>query len=139
MHGHVLPVTSHHTTSTTTTAHTCRYDAALTYSQVWVSVANGIAYVHSDFYNGAASTAQCERLTAAIREVGKIPASDDGGVKAVLLMGGEHNYGNGINLNTIEASEDPEMVRIGGGERQRTIVHPTLRCTTCSAMSQIKS
>lgn len=74
--------------------------------QVWVSVDKGVAYVHSDFYNGAASTAQCERLTAAIQEVGQL---DD--VKVVLLMGGEYSYGNGINLNTIEASEDPDMVR----------------------------
>eukprot|EP00903_Cladosiphon_okamuranus_P006434 g6295.t1 len=80
-----------------------------TFQEVWVSVANGIAYVHSDFYNGAASTAQCERLTAAIREVGTISSGDDSGVKAMLLMGGEYSYGNGINLNTIEASEDPEM------------------------------
>jgi len=69
-------------------------------------VDNGIAYVHSDFYNGAAGTAQCERLTAAIKEVG---GRED--VKAVLLMGGEHSYGNGINLNTIEASDDPEKAR----------------------------
>ena len=67
---------------------------------------NGVAYVHSDFYNGASGTAQCERLTAAIKEVG---GRED--VKAVLLMGGEHSYGNGINLNTIEASDDPEKAR----------------------------
>ncbi|CAN0439305.1 unnamed protein product, partial [Scytosiphon promiscuus] len=81
--------------------------------QVWVSIDKGVAYVHSDFYNGAASTSQCERLTAAIQEVGQ---RDD--VKVVLLMGGEHSYGNGINLNTIEASEDPEKVR-----KQPTVVH----------------
>ena len=74
--------------------------------QVWVSVENEIAYVHSDFYNGAASTSQCERLTAAIQEVGQ---RDD--IRVILLMGGEHSYGNGINLNTIEASTDPQMVR----------------------------
>lgn len=104
-------------------------DATLAYPQVWVSVANGIAYVHSDFYNGAASTAQCEKLTAAIRDVAR--SSGDGGdcdVKAVLLMGGEHSYGNGINLNTIEASDDPEMVREGERNKRiklyRTVFHP---------------
>ena len=71
-----------------------------------MSVDNGIAYVHSDFYNGAASTSQCERLTAAIQEVGQLDT-----IKVVLLMGGEYSYGNGINLNTIEASADPDMVR----------------------------
>lgn len=102
-----------------------KYDATLTYPQVWVSVANEIAYVHSDFYNGAASTAQCERLTAAIREAARISGSNDGGVKAVLLMGGEHSYGNGINLNTIEASEDPEMVRRGGGSKGSILRYST--------------
>lgn len=75
-----------------------------TFQQVWVSVDNGIAYIHTNFYNGAASTSQCEALTAATREIGE---RDD--VKAVLLMGNEHSYGNGINLNTIEASSDPQM------------------------------
>lgn len=73
---------------------------------MWAWVDNGIAYVHSDFYNGAASTSQCDLLAAAVREVG---GRDD--VKVVLLMGGEHSHGNGINLNTIEASGDPQMVR----------------------------
>ena len=76
--------------------------------QVWVSVDNGIAYVHSDFYNGAASTCQCKRLTAAIQEVGRRDS-----VKVIMLMGGENSYGNGINLNTIEASTNPQMVRLG--------------------------
>ncbi|CAM9684180.1 unnamed protein product [Ascophyllum nodosum] len=74
-----------------------------TFQEVWVSVDSNIAHVHSDFYNGASSTAQCERLTKAIREVGQ--RTD---VKAVLLMGGDHSFGNGINLNTIEASAEPE-------------------------------
>eukprot|EP00904_Undaria_pinnatifida_P013582 jgi/Undpi1/9354/HiC_scaffold_26.g11812.m1 len=71
---------------------------------VWVSVDNGIAYVHSDFYNGAASTCQCKRLTAAIQEVGRRDS-----FKVIMLMGGENSYGNGINLNTIEASTNPQM------------------------------
>lgn len=80
-----------------------RVFASLT--KVWVSVDNGIAYVHTNFYNGATSTSQCEALAAATREIGE---RDD--VKVVLLMGSEHSYGNGINLNTIEASADPQMV-----------------------------
>lgn len=67
---------------------------------------NGVAYVHSNFYNGAASTSQCKALSMAIKEVGQ---RDD--VRVVMLMGGEHTYGNGINLNTIEASPDAQRVR----------------------------
>jgi putative two-component system hydrogenase maturation factor HypX/HoxX len=40
-----------------------------TFQEVWVTVDGGVAYVHSDFYNGAMSTEQCEHLTAALREV----------------------------------------------------------------------
>jgi len=47
---------------------------------------------------------------AAIRQVGKSSSSDIGDVKAVVLMGSEHSFGNGINPNTIEASEDPGKV-----------------------------
>src|SRR5690606_33284723 len=60
-----------------------------------------IAYVHFNFYNGAANTEQCmelrDRLVA-------LKASD---VKYIVYMGGEDFWSNGIHLNCIEAAEDP--------------------------------
>ncbi len=40
-----------------------------TFQEVWVTVDGGVAYVHSDFYNGAMSTEQCEHLTSALKAV----------------------------------------------------------------------
>ena len=54
-----------------------------------------IGYLHFDFYNGAMSTDQCNRLRAAIIESKKR-------VKLLVLMGGRDVWSNGIHLNVIE-------------------------------------
>ncbi|MFT7774471.1 enoyl-CoA hydratase-related protein [Roseateles sp.] len=51
-----------------------------------------------DFHNGAMSTAQCQRLLAALREV---KARD---TQVLLLLGGSDFFSNGIHLNCIEAA-----------------------------------
>ncbi|OGB12802.1 MAG: hydrogenase maturation protein [Burkholderiales bacterium RIFCSPLOWO2_02_FULL_67_64] len=51
-----------------------------------------------DFYNGAMSTARCERLRAALLQVRERPT------QVLLLMGGEGFFSNGIDLNSIEAA-----------------------------------
>lgn len=55
-----------------------------------------------DFYNGAMSTAQCQRLLAALREV---RARD---TRVLLLAGGDGFFSNGIHLNCIEAAAHRE-------------------------------
>jgi putative two-component system hydrogenase maturation factor HypX/HoxX len=52
-----------------------------------------------DFYNGAASTGQCHRLTSALRSA----AAQD---TRVLLLQGGSTFCNGIHLGVIEASPD---------------------------------
>jgi putative two-component system hydrogenase maturation factor HypX/HoxX len=54
------------------------------------------------FYNGAMSTGQCERLTAALR----IAATQD--TRVLVLRGGE-TFANGIHLNVIQAAASPEI------------------------------
>lgn len=61
----------------------------------------GIGYLHFDFYNGAMSTEQCERLRAALVQAKQRP------VRTLVLMGGQDIWSNGIHLNTIEAAPDP--------------------------------
>jgi putative two-component system hydrogenase maturation factor HypX/HoxX len=61
------------------------------------------AYVYFDFYNGAASTEQCQDLT---RRLIELKQSD---VQFIVLMGGVDFWSNGIHLNCIEASKDPPM------------------------------
>jgi putative two-component system protein, hydrogenase maturation factor HypX/HoxX len=51
-----------------------------------------------DFYNGAMSTAQCERLRDALRRVKQRDT------QVLLLLGGEGFFSNGIHLNCIEAA-----------------------------------
>jgi putative two-component system protein, hydrogenase maturation factor HypX/HoxX len=51
-----------------------------------------------DFYNGAMSTDQCERLLAALRQVKQRDTS------VLLLLGGRDFFSNGIHLNCIEAA-----------------------------------
>jgi putative two-component system hydrogenase maturation factor HypX/HoxX len=58
-----------------------------------------VGVLHFPFYNGAMSTTQCERLTAAVRFALAQPA------RVLLLLGGPDFWCNGIHLNVIEAAE----------------------------------
>ena len=51
-----------------------------------------------DFYNGAMSTARCERLRTALLQV------RERDTQVLLLLGGEGFFSNGIDLNSIEAA-----------------------------------
>lgn len=72
-----------------------------TYRELGYEEADGVGYVHFDFYNGAMSTRQCERLAAAIRFAKARPT------RVIALMGGPDFWSNGIHLNVIEASPTP--------------------------------
>jgi putative two-component system hydrogenase maturation factor HypX/HoxX len=72
-----------------------------TYRELGYEEAEGVGYVHFDFYNGAMSTRQCERLTAAIRFAKSRPT------RVIVLMGGPDFWSNGIHLNVIEAASTP--------------------------------
>jgi len=58
-----------------------------------------VGFLHFDFYNGAMSTRQCERLLAAYRWACARPT------QVLVLMGGADYWSNGIHLNTIEAAD----------------------------------
>lgn len=60
-----------------------------------------IGVLHFAFYNGAMSTAQCERLLAAYREALRQPT------RVLVLAGGPDFFSNGIHLNVIEAAASP--------------------------------
>ncbi len=72
-----------------------------TYREIVYTEEEGIAYIEFNFYNGAMSTEQCKRLLEVIRYAKGRP------IKAIVLLGGEDFFSNGMNLNTIEASESP--------------------------------
>jgi putative two-component system hydrogenase maturation factor HypX/HoxX len=60
-----------------------------------------VGYLHFDFYNGAMSTTQCERLREAVRDALAQPAP------VLVLMGGSDFWCNGLHLNVIEAADSP--------------------------------
>ena len=62
---------------------------------------NGVGYLHFDFYNGAMSSEQCDRLREAYL------AATQREVRVIVLMGGVDFWSNGIHLNCIEAAASP--------------------------------
>lgn len=74
---------------------------ALPCQEVWYEQEAEVAYLYFPFHNGAMSTEQCQLLLSVYRHVAMLP------VKAIVLMGGEENWSNGIHLNHIETAENP--------------------------------
>lgn len=72
-----------------------------TFREIWYEEENQVGYLYFEFYNGALSTNQCQRLTQAFL------AAVDRPTKVMVLMGGSDFWSNGIHLNMIEAAEDP--------------------------------
>jgi len=72
-----------------------------TWQDIAYREANGVGYLHFDFYNGAMGTIQCQRLLQAYRWALTRPT------RVLVLMGGADFWSNGIHLNLIEAAESP--------------------------------
>jgi putative two-component system hydrogenase maturation factor HypX/HoxX len=60
-----------------------------------------VGYLHFNFYNGALSTAQCERLRASYARARRRPT------RVIVLMGGADFWCNGMHLHCIEAADSP--------------------------------
>jgi putative two-component system hydrogenase maturation factor HypX/HoxX len=74
---------------------------ASTWSDIRYQEFGPVGVLHFSFYNGAISTAQSERLLAAYHQACRRPT------RVIVLAGGTDFWSNGINLNVIEASEQP--------------------------------
>lgn len=74
---------------------------AKTFREIKYEEANDTGYLYFDFYNGAMSAEQCNRLHQAFIAAKQL------NTKVIVLMGGEDIWSNGIHLNVIEASEYP--------------------------------
>lgn len=72
-----------------------------TFREIWYEERNNVGYLYFEFYNGAMSTDQCQRLREAFLGACKRRT------KVIVLMGGRDFWSNGIHLNTIEAADDP--------------------------------
>ncbi|KAM0247151.1 hypothetical protein ACHAP5_004230 [Fusarium lateritium] len=111
-----------------------------TLQDIWIDFApipgkNDVAFVYFEFYNGAMSTSQCSRLIKALEFLALQESVD-----AVVLMGGDSYFSNGIALNVIEASCDPSGESWRNINRIDDVVHmlfdvfPRKNVTTVAAL-----
>ena len=75
--------------------------AGQTYRDIWYEEEAEVGYLHFPFYNGAMSTAQCERLRQAFHRARSRPT------RVIVLMGGSDFWSNGLHLNVIEVAANP--------------------------------
>lgn len=76
-----------------------------TFQEIFVIIQKQeIAHIHFRFLNGAMNTSQCLRLRKVIETIAQLEK-----IKIIVLRGGKDFFSNGINLNTIEASKNPEL------------------------------
>lgn len=101
-----------------------------THQEIWVDFASypnarRVAYVYFDFYNGAMSTEQCSRLIEALEFVASTHVVERR-LSAVVLMGGDSYFSNGIALNVIESSRDSAAETWRNINRIDDVVHMLL-------------
>jgi putative two-component system protein, hydrogenase maturation factor HypX/HoxX len=72
-----------------------------TYRDITYHEADGVGYLHFDFYNGAMSSDQCTRLRDAYRYARSRPT------RVIALMGGPDFFSTGIHLTVIEGAAEP--------------------------------
>jgi putative two-component system hydrogenase maturation factor HypX/HoxX len=70
-----------------------------TWQDIAYEEASGVGFLAFEFHNGAMSTSQCERLREAFLAAANRPT------RAIVLLGGEDFWSNGIDLNAIEAAD----------------------------------
>lgn len=72
-----------------------------TYREIMYEEHAGVGYLRFDFYNGAMSSKQCLRLRDAYAYARRRDT------RAIVLLGGDDYFSNGIHLGVIEAAENP--------------------------------
>ena len=79
-------------------------DEKASFTEIALTKEGPVGIVNFDFYNGAMSTSQCDRLVEAIRSFGA-----DKSTRVLVFAGSNRNWSNGIHLNVIEAAADAKQ------------------------------
>ncbi|WP_412478674.1 hydrogenase maturation protein [Azonexus sp. IMCC34839] len=95
-----------------------------TWQDIAYGEAGGVGFLGFEFYNGAMSTRQCQRLTEAFRWASQRPT------RVIVLRGGSDFWSNGIHLNTIEAAESPADESWANINAIDDLAEAILRCET---------
>ncbi|MDP2880103.1 MAG: hydrogenase maturation protein [Azonexus sp.] len=97
---------------------------APTWQDIAYEEAGGVGFLSFEFYNGAMSTGQCQRLTEAFQWATTRPT------RVIVLRGGSDFWSNGIHLNTIEAAESPADESWANINAIDDLAEAILRCET---------
>ncbi|CAG8626427.1 11351_t:CDS:1 [Dentiscutata erythropus] len=89
--------------------------------------------LHFNFYNGAMSTSQCERLLKAIKQCQKMP------IKGLILAGGENIWSNGINLNVIQHAANPSIEAWKNIKAINEVVKEIIKLTNIITVSAVQA
>ncbi len=103
-----------------------------TYREIWYEEKNNVGYLHFNFYNGAMSTDQCNRLRSAYLSAMK------NDTKVIVLMGGADFWSNGIHLNVIEASSNPADESWANINAMNDLVREIIKTTSRLVISAIQ-
>lgn len=95
-----------------------------TWQDIAYEEAGAVGFLSFDFYNGAMSTRQCERLTEAFRWATGRPT------RVIVLRGGRDFWSNGIHLNTIEQADSPADESWANINAIDDLAEAVLRCET---------
>lgn len=101
-----------------------RKSAHATWQDIAYEEVAGVGFLSFEFYNGAMSTRQCQRLTAAFQWASSRPT------RVIVLRGGRDFWSNGIHLNTIEAAESPADESWANINAIDDLAEAILRCET---------
>lgn len=109
-----------------------RVDSELGYREIRVALRQDTVFLYFDFYNGAMSTARCERLREVFRAARALEP------RAIVLAGGHDFWSNGMDLNGIEASDSPadeSWRNINAIDDLALDIIGTTECLTVAALS----
>jgi putative two-component system hydrogenase maturation factor HypX/HoxX len=95
-----------------------------TWQDIAYEEAGDVGFLSFEFYNGAMSTAQCQRLTEAFNWATTRPT------QVIVLRGGSDFWSNGIHLNTIEAADSPADESWANINSIDDLAEAILRCET---------
>jgi putative two-component system hydrogenase maturation factor HypX/HoxX len=97
---------------------------APTWQDIAYSETGGVGFLDFEFYNGAMSTSQCQRLKSAFEWAATRTT------QVLVLRGGADFWSNGIHLNTIEAASSPSDESWANINAMDDLAEAILRCAT---------
>jgi putative two-component system hydrogenase maturation factor HypX/HoxX len=95
-----------------------------TWQDIAYTQVDAVGLLDFEFYNGAMSTRQCQRLELAFRWAATQPT------RVIVLRGGADFWSNGIHLNTIEAASSPSDESWANIQAMDDLAETLLRCET---------